>query len=75
MVYATVALNKASATLLKSFDQATAAFGYPLRLRADMCFEAVPVGQRMVDMRGPEGFLTGPFTANQVMLCDVNAVS
>ena len=68
VVYATVALNKASATLLKSFDQATGAFGYPLRLRADMCFEATPVGQRMIDMRGDGSFLTGPSTANQVKL-------
>lgn len=45
MVYATVALNKASATLLKSFDQASGAFGYPLRLRADMCFEQCPLAR------------------------------
>ena len=74
MIYATLALNKASATLLKPFDQETAAFGYSLRLRADMCFETVPDGQRMVEMRKPEGFLTGPSTANQVIMCNMRAM-
>lgn len=66
-VYGTVALDKSSSTLLSVFDEAVEKFGYPWRLRADMCFEATAVGQRMIDERGPGGFLTGPSTANQVM--------
>ena len=47
VVYAVLALNKQGATLRDAFDAATAAYGYPLRLRADMAFEATFVGQRM----------------------------
>lgn len=66
VVYAVLALNKQGATLRDAFDAATAAYGYPLRLRADMAFEATFVGQRMIDERGPGAYLTGPSTANQV---------
>ncbi|KAK9819596.1 hypothetical protein WJX72_000124 [[Myrmecia] bisecta] len=65
VVYMTVALNKKSATLFEGYQQAINLFGRPLRLRADMCFEALAIGQDMVDHRGPQGFIAGPSTANQ----------
>lgn len=69
VVYAIAALDKSSSTLLKAFDEAVDTFGYPLRLRADMCFEATAVGQRMLDEQGPGSYITGPSTANQVYHC------
>lgn len=65
-VYATLALNKRGSTLRDVFDKAVDEYGYPLRMRADMCFEATFVGQRMLDERGEGSFITGPSTANQV---------
>lgn len=65
-VYATLALNKTGMTLRDVFDQAVTAYGYPLRMRADMAFEATFVGQRMLDERDEGSFITGPSTANQV---------
>ncbi len=64
--YAIVALDKTASTLFNAYHEATAAFEHPLRLRADMCFEAVRIGQDMIDVRGPGAYLTGPSTANQV---------
>ncbi|KAL3146331.1 hypothetical protein ABBQ32_003023 [Trebouxia sp. C0010 RCD-2024] len=52
-------------TLRDVFDQAVTAYGYPLRMRADMAFEATFVGQRMLDERDEGSFITGPSTANQ----------
>lgn len=66
VVYAVLALNKKGTTLRDAFDEATTAYGFPLRLRADMAFEATFVGQRMIDARGQGAYLTGPSTANQV---------
>lgn len=65
VVYVVLALDKRGVTLQNAFDSATSAYGYPLRLRADMAFEALLVGQRMLDERGPGAYLTGPSTANQ----------
>ena len=64
-VYATLALNKTGATLRDCFDKAVEEYGYPMRMRADMAFEATYVGQRMLDERGEGSFITGPSTANQ----------
>ena len=66
MVYITVALNKSAAALFRGYRQAVATFGRPLMLRADMCYEATAIGQDMIDHRGPQAYLTGPSTANQV---------
>ena len=68
-VYATLALNKQGSTLRDVFDKAVGEYGYPLRTRADMAFEATFVGQRMLDERGAGSFITGPSTANQAWLC------
>ena len=38
--YATVALDKSGLTLRNSFDTAVGKYVYPLRMRADMAFEA-----------------------------------
>ena len=65
VVYSTVALDKSGTTLLKQFDAATEQFGFPLRLRSDMAFEAGFVGQRMWEHRGPGSYIAGPSTANQ----------
>ena len=53
-------------TLLKELDATTEKFGFPLRLRSDMAFEAGFVGQRMWEERGPESYIAGRSTANQV---------
>lgn len=66
IVYATLALNKNAESLFEGYRQAVAAYGRPLRLRADMAFEALPIGQDMLDYRGPGTYLTGPSTHNQV---------
>lgn len=66
VVYMTVALNKTAASLFRGYQQAIEAFGRPLRLRADMCFEATRIGQDIMDHRGPQSYLVGPSTANQV---------
>lgn len=63
--YAIVALNKTASSLFDAFHEATTALGHPLRLRADMCFEATRIGQDMIDVRGPGAYLTGPSSANQ----------
>ena len=65
-VYATLALEKSGGTLCDAFDKAVGAYGYPLRMRADMAFEATFVWQTMLDERGEGSFITGPSTANQV---------
>lgn len=65
-VYATLALNKRGSTLRDAFDKAVDEYGYPLRMRAGMCFEATFVGQRMLDERSEGSIITGPSTANQV---------
>lgn len=64
--YAIDALDKSASTLFNAYHEATNAFDHPLRLRADMCFEAVRIGQDMIDVCGPGAYLTGPSTANQV---------
>jgi hypothetical protein len=56
-------VNRISAS---GFAQAVEAYGWPLRLRADMCFEAMQIGQAMIDRRGAGAYLAGPSTANQV---------
>jgi hypothetical protein len=68
VVYATVALNKSAESLLNGFERAVAGFGYPLRVRADMALEGQGIGQRMLGVRGAGAYLTGPSTANQVLL-------
>ncbi|KAK9807582.1 hypothetical protein WJX72_003361 [[Myrmecia] bisecta] len=54
-----------STTLLEGYHQAVSLFGRPLRLRADMCLEVLPIGQDMLDHRGAGAFIAGPSTANQ----------
>ncbi len=67
VVYCVLALNKKAETIFMGYKDAVDAYGRPLRLRADMCFEAVPVGQDMIDHHGPEAYIPGPSTANQVI--------
>jgi hypothetical protein len=67
VVYARVATCKNAAALYKGYRQAVQAYGRPLRLRADMAFEAaVGIGADMNDHRGDRAYLVGPSTANQV---------
>lgn len=47
-------------------DAATCQFGFPLRLRSDMAFEAGFVGQQMWEERGPESYIASRSTGNQV---------
>ena len=68
VVYVVLALDKKGVTLQNAFDSAASAYGFPLCLRADMAFEALLVGQRILDDHGPGAYLTGPSTANQVRL-------
>ena len=71
VVYATVALNKEAASLMAGYNDAVAQYGRPLRLRADMCFEAASgIGADMIAHRGQASYLVGPSTANQAS-CDV----
>lgn len=63
--YAIVALDKAASTLFNLFHKATTTFGHPLRLTADMCFEATGIGQDMIRVHGLGVYLTGPSSANQ----------
>lgn len=64
VVAATVACNKTAPALKGGYDAAVAKFGRPLRLRADMAFEAQPIGQDMLDHRGAGAYLTGRSTTN-----------
>ena len=69
VVYAVAATNKRAATIFAGYAAAVSAYGRPQAVRADMAFEAIPVGQDMLDHRGPGSFLVGPSTANQVLPC------
>ena len=69
VVYATVALDKSRPTLLKEFEAVTAKFGLPQRLRSDMALEAAFAGQHMWEEHGPESYMVGRSTVNQVALC------
>lgn len=55
-----------SAALKGGYDGATGRYGRPQRLRADMAFEALDIGQDMLDHRGAGSYLAGRSTANQV---------
>ena len=74
-VYATLAFNKQGSTLRDVFDKAVGEYGYPLRMRADMVFEATFVGQRMLDERGAGSFITAlqhPIRYGYVgLMCDI----
>lgn len=67
-VYAGLAVNKSAQTLSHYFSTAVEKYGRPLLLRTDMCFEAVEIGQDMINNRGPGAFIAGPSTRNQVSL-------
>ena len=60
-----------AAALKGGFDAAVHKFGRPLRLRADMAFEAQSIGQDMLDHRDAGAYLTGRSTANQVLATPV----
>jgi hypothetical protein len=66
VVWAQLALNKCSDSLFMGYAKAVELHGRPLRVRADMAFEAQGIGQDMLDNRGPGSYLTGPSTQNQV---------
>lgn len=65
-LYVVVATDKRAATLFTGYSSAVACFGRPVALRADMAFEATPIGQDMLDHVGVGSYLCGPSTANQV---------
>ncbi|KAK9918548.1 hypothetical protein WJX75_004894 [Coccomyxa subellipsoidea] len=64
IVHALVALDKTSATLLRGYKSAVARYGRPLRVRADMALEAIPIGADMLDHMGPGAYIAGPSTSN-----------
>lgn len=66
IVYAVVDVNKRAETLWRGYSEAVANFGRPAMLRADMAFEAQPIGQDMLNHRGPGTYISGPSTSNQV---------
>lgn len=68
-MYARVADNKRAETLLEAYLQAVAAFGRPLRVRADMCLEAAAIGQNIMEHRRHGAFIAGPSTSNTVRFC------
>lgn len=65
MVWAQLALNKQSNSVFMGYARAIDLYGRPMRVRADMAFEAQGIGQDMLDHRGPGSYLTGPSTQNQ----------
>jgi hypothetical protein len=65
IVYMFATTNKKAASLWLPYAAAVAQYGRPLRLRADMALEAVPIGQDMLEHMGPGAYLTGRSTANQ----------
>lgn len=71
IVYALVALDKTSATLLRGYRSAVARYGRPLRVRADMALEALPIGADMLDHMGPGAYIAGPRTSNTVSASSV----
>jgi hypothetical protein len=66
VVWAQLALNKQSNSVFMGYARAIDLYGRPMRVRADMAFEAQGIGQDMLDHRGPGSYLTGPSTQNQV---------
>ena len=67
VVYCTVALDKKAITLFRGYAAAVQQYGRPVRVRADMCFEAVPIGQDIINNRGSTAaYIAGPSTANTV---------
>lgn len=67
IVYATLALNKSSSSIFTGYRSAVEQYGRPGRVRADMAFEALAVGQDMLDHRGPGAYITGASVHNQVV--------
>lgn len=65
MMSTTVSMNKSTDSISFNFHAAVHRYGFPMRVRADMAFEARGVGADMLRARGEGAYLVGPSTANQ----------
>lgn len=66
VMWATLASDKASQTLFMGYQQAMQRYGRPLKVRADMCFEAHLIADDIISANGHMAYIAGPSTSNTV---------